>query len=343
MPVILLPCSLIPQQGFGGKILCPPLRAAARVRFAGCSASLRNRPCTRAHCGRRIFLPPPLPPGGAALGLPAVPAGRSRRPFRRSCGGGRRLRVCSLRSVLGVHHGWFCFCLGFLSRRGRGRPAFGMRLGVGSPGLAWRRRLVARSGLPVRAVRFFCSGRRVRARRFSAGLAGVAAVRRFRFFGLVRLRLAGPGLRRQSGASVRAFLSCRLRGIAAGAGAVFAWGARCLVRLAWSPWPARGRCPRPVPPWWSGWRRISPPPALRSRSAAAPAPMRRCCRPCPDPCRRPWCAVSPRSAPVVKAPGRSRQSRPCRPSRPRAAWCPGGQAARLRSRCAPGWPAAPAW
>ncbi|EIC27836.1 hypothetical protein Metal_4005 (plasmid) [Methylomicrobium album BG8] len=340
MPVILLPCSLIPQRGFGGKILCPPLRAAARVRFAGCFASLRNRPCTRAHCGRRIFLPPPLPPGGAARGCPCRPCGplpAALPPLLRRWAAAPGL--FSSFNVGGVY-GWFRFCLGFLSRRWRCRPAVVLRLGVGSPGLAWWRGLVAGSGLPVRAVRLIRPGGRFRARRFGAGVAGVAAARRCRLCGLVRLRPAGPGFRGQGRAAFRPFLPGRLRGSAANARALFSGGSRCLACRAWSRWPVRGRCLRPAPPWWSGWHRVWPAPALRSRSAAAPVPMRRYWRPCPDPCRRPWCIASPPSVLPAKAPARFRRPRACRPSRPRAAASIGGRAARLRSRCAPGWPAA---
>jgi hypothetical protein len=337
VPVILLPCSLIPQRGFGGKILCPPLRAAARVRFARAKSARPLHPCSL----RAPYFSAAAPPAGGCgpgLSLPslrAAPGGPSAAPAAVGGGSGFVLFV----QCWGVHHGWFRFCPVF-SRRGRSRPTVVLRLGVGSPGFARRRWLVAGAGLPVRAVRLFRHGGRLRARCFGAGLAGVAAARRFRLSGLVRLRLAGPRFRGQGSFAFRAFLPRRLRGLAANAGAVFAGGFGCLGCLAWSRWPVRGRCLRPAPPWWSGWRRFWPAPALPSRSAAAAERMRRCCPPCPVPCRRPCCAVSRLSVLLAKAPARFRRPRACRPSRPRAAASSGGRAARLRSRCAPGWPAA---
>jgi hypothetical protein len=171
---------------------------------------------------------------GVRLGaVPAVPAGRSRRPFRRSCGGvGGGSGFVLFVQCWGVCHGWFCFCLVF-SRCGRGRPAAVLRLGVGSPRVALRGGLVAGAGLPVRAVRFVRPGGRLRARRFGAGVAGVGPSRLRRLCGLVRLRPAGPGFRGQGGLAFRPFLPRRLRGLAANARALFAGGSRCLGCLAW--------------------------------------------------------------------------------------------------------------
>jgi hypothetical protein len=93
LPVNLYPYSVFDQPAsakVGGKILCPPLRAAARVRYAR-AKSMRG-PCIRAHCGRRIFsAAAPCRRGCGSGAVPAVPVGRSRRPFRRfpaAVGGG---------------------------------------------------------------------------------------------------------------------------------------------------------------------------------------------------------------------------------------------------------------
>lgn len=118
--------------------------------------------------------------------------------------------------VLEVRHGWFCLGLGFLARCGHSCSRSLWRLGVGASCASWRRRLVARSRVSVRAVRV----PRVRVFVGAHGggfprLAGMGAVRRLRFAGLCRMRASGSGVHRQGGASGCRAVARRVRAVAA--------------------------------------------------------------------------------------------------------------------------------
>lgn len=175
--------------------------------------------------------------------LPA-PGGPSAAPA--AVGGGFWLWFISW----GVCYGWFRFCFGFVPWCRCCGSAFVLRLGMGSPGFAWRRWLVSGSGLSVCAVRLLRARCRFCAWCGCSRLAGLAAFRFGRFPRVRCLRFAGSGFCGQGGASVRAVCQCGSRGFACLAFAFFFGGFGCLVYLAWSLLPVRGHCPRPVPPWW---------------------------------------------------------------------------------------------
>jgi hypothetical protein len=266
--------------------------------------------------------------------LPA-PGGLSAAPA--AVGGG--VGCGSLLCIGGVY-GWLCLCCWFVPWCRHYCPAVVLRLGVGPAVAAFRRWLVAGSGLPVRAVRavrLVCAGFRLRARRFGFRLAGLGSSRFGRLSGVRGLRPAGSGFRGQSGVASRVIGRCRPRGLAAGSVPVFAGGARCLVCPALWRWPVRGFFPRPVPRWWCGWRRIWPPRALRLSWVAALAPMRRCCRRFPVPSRPHWCGACLLSALAAQIPAGFRRLGPCPRLPVPVVPFSGGQAARLRFRFGPAW------
>jgi hypothetical protein len=113
-------------------------------------------------------------------------------------------------SLRGVCHGccfWFRLCPWFPPWCGRYGPSGrGRFVGVGSPCAAGWSGLVPGAGLPVRAVRLFGRGLRVRPAGGRSRLAGVGSPRCFRFAGLRGLRAAGARFRGQGGFAFRAAL-----------------------------------------------------------------------------------------------------------------------------------------
>lgn len=124
--------------------------------------------------------------------------------------------------LLGVCYGWFRVCFGWFAWCWHRGAAFVVRLGVGASGAAWRGRVVAGSGLRVRAVWLVRFGFGLCPWGGGVGLAGVGAVWFHRFAGVRGLRPTGAGFCRQSRASRWFALLGRSRGLAAGPGVVFA-------------------------------------------------------------------------------------------------------------------------
>jgi len=201
----------------------------------GCKGTLRPRekharplqPCSLR--APYFFCRRPLPPGLRFWGCPCHPCG----PLPAAlpplpCGGWWRLGLLGFCFFFGGVYGWFCFCCWFFSRCRRSGPSFVLRLGMGSPRLARRCRLVSGSGLSVRAVQLVRAGFSFRAVGVGAGLALLGAARLQRLARVRGLRSAGSGFRGQGGIARRLVSRCGSHGLACAAVAFFSGGARCL-------------------------------------------------------------------------------------------------------------------
>jgi hypothetical protein len=148
--------------------ICKAARAIHARAWRSGASMRQTRPCISIPFAIFIFHAAAPPAGGVRPGaVPAVPAGRSRRPFRRSCGGWRRLRVGSLRSMLGVFMAGF---VSVLSSRGAGVVARPL-----SCGWVWARRALPGGAgwSPAPACVFVPFGSFAMASAFSRGVSAL--------------------------------------------------------------------------------------------------------------------------------------------------------------------------
>lgn len=126
-------------------------------------------------------------------------------------------------------YGGFLFLCGVASRCEHRVPGVAGRLGLGTAGVAWRRRVVSGAAVFVRAVCVAAFRGGVRAGCFRLRLAGVGAVWFGWHAGVRGLRFAGAGFRGQGGVAGRFFISCGSRGaVRLGAGGLM--GCLCFFR-----------------------------------------------------------------------------------------------------------------